>query len=224
MDIPLVRQNPKSDDRLRCCALMLFNYYGNRVSREEIWRRLHVYKKHSGLWGAYLCDLGKFATKKGFSSTIFLYDWHFWNQESADACQKSAKACVASLTDLKKEKVGWGDQKVITKEINYVNAGGKFIFDFPSLTTVDGFIQKNVPVIVNVWGQDVYKNHKENYIHSILVVGKVGNNYLVRDPYLAVEEIAKDHLDFMIKRNSGWMMVIEPKPDTSKLKQEVLKF
>src|SRR3972149_3448207 len=49
LNISLVRQEPKSDDCLRCCAQMIFSYFKDPISKDEIWKKLHVYKKHSGL-------------------------------------------------------------------------------------------------------------------------------------------------------------------------------
>jgi len=222
--IPLIRQDPKSDDCLRCCALMVVKFFGDKITRDEVWRKLHVYKKHSGLFGAYFSDLGRLALKKGYKAVIYHYDWHFWNIETVESLHKSTKSLLASLATLRKESKSFGVKREISKQLLYVKDGGKYIFEIPNLETIDGFLQKKIPVIISVWGQDFYKNPKEDYRHVIIVSGKDRDEYIIRDPYLALERINEQELDFALKRRGGWMMVIEPKLDTSKLKQGTLRF
>ena len=224
IDIPLIRQDSKSDDCLRCCVLMVFKYFGDKITKDEVWKKLHVYKKHSGLWGAYFTDLGKIAIKKGYQATIHHYDWHFWNNNTVDSNNKSTKSLISALKELKKDKKEFGTKKEISKQISYLKLGGLFKFELPNLKVIDSYLHKNTPVIISLWGQDIYKNPKEDYRHTIIIKGKDGDNYLINDSLFALEKIDKDHLDYATKRRGGWMMVIEPKPDTSKLKQEILKF
>ena len=95
MDIPplpvqLVRQDPSSDDCGRCCALMLLNFLDDKLSQEEVWHKLHVYKKHSGLFGSYLADIGSLVLSRGHHAVISHCDWHWWDKPTVAAVKKSS--------------------------------------------------------------------------------------------------------------------------------------
>ena len=221
-EIKLVRQSPKSDDCLRSCAQMIFNYYADPVTKEVIWKKLHVYKKHSGLTGGYLVDLGRLAIKLGHETIIYHYDWHWWDKNTFEAAKKSTKSLIKSLSDLKKEKSGWGDKRIISKEILYLKKGGKFKLQMPTLSLIDSFLQQKIPVILLVRAEDLYLSPKENYNHSIIVTSKKENLYLIKDSYFALEEIKDEDLLYSWIRGGGWMIVILPKLDKIQVLQEKL--
>src|SRR4030042_4617841 len=126
-EIKLIRQTPKSDDSLRCCAQMIFNFFGQSLKKELIWKKLHSYKKFSGLEGSFLTDLGLLAIKLGYKPIIYHFDWHWWDKKSFEANKKSNKALVSSLKELKKDKKSWADRKIIDKEIKFSGKDGKII-------------------------------------------------------------------------------------------------
>lgn len=215
--INLKRQDPSSNDCLRCCGLMVLNFLGDKISTEEIWNKLHVYKKHSGLLGCYLQDLGALAQKRGFVSTIYHGDWQWWDKPTVLAQTKGKTKLLAALKILKRNKKKWQDKKLVTKEIKYLQKGGSIIFQLPKLATIDFFLKKNLPSIIFINAADLYHDPKENYSHAILIVGKENNNYLIKDPYLAVEKISQEELQYAWSRNGGWMMVIRPKRKKNQL-------
>ena len=224
LEIPLIRQEPKSDDCLRCCALMVFKYFGGKTTKEEIWKKLHVYKKHSGLYGSYIQDLGRIALKMGFRPTIYHASWRWWNQETVKAASQTGKHLISTLKNLKKQKRKWSDKSVINKDILYTKAGGVFVFQLPKLTTVDFYLQKKIPVILLVRAEAFYKDPTENYTHAILVVGKNENKYFLKDPYLAYEDASEEELLYAWSQANGWMIAIEPGPSKNKILQEKLMF
>jgi ABC-type bacteriocin/lantibiotic exporter with double-glycine peptidase domain len=229
LSIPLVRQDPDSDDCLRACALMVFRYFKEPVTKEEVWKNLHVYKKHSGLRGGYLQDFGTYAMKKGFKPAIYHYDWSWWNKDAIDNSQKTNKSLISSLRNLKKEKTDWSDKKNIQKDIDFARKGGIFKTNLPNLFDLDSYLKQRIPVILSVKAEWFYKNPKENYSHSIVVVGKIGDDYILRDPYLAINRMNKLELEYSWVANGAWMLVIVPgkkkkKTISPKIKQTKLRF
>jgi uncharacterized protein YvpB len=216
ISIPLIRQDPGSDDCLRACAYMAFRYFGDDISKDEVWRKIHVYKKHSGLRGGYHQDLGVLALRKNYEATIFHYDYGWWNEDTAQASKKSDKMLISKLKGLKKEKSEWGDKLSIGKDIKFIKAGGKYNFQLPALKTIDEFLIKRVPVFLIVSEALFYHNPKLGYMHSILIVGKRSNNYIVRDPLYAVKQIEAEELLYCWSNARGWMMVIVPKEKKAK--------
>lgn len=210
LPVKLIRQDPSSDDCLRCCALMVFNYYSDPISKEQLWHQLHVYKKHSGLSGGYVQDLGKLALTKGYQSLIYHNDWQWWPKETGEAVKKSDLSLLTSLKLLLKKKKKWQDKKIVRKEIGFLKKGGKFSFELPKLAIIDNYLLREIPVIALVRGEELYQDPESNYSHAILVVGKRANIYLIRDPHWALEEIEADHLQYAWARQGGWLLAIYP--------------
>ncbi len=209
LSVPLVRQHPESDDCLRCCGLMVLRYFGVKISQQQLWKKLYVYKKGSGLLGGYMQDLGRIVQETGLKATIYHYDWSWWNKEMVKAVDKDSKALILALEKLKKTKTKPSDQKIIQKEIEFVKAGGRFRFEIPELNRIDKFLTRKVPVIITVRAEVLYHDPKENYNHAIVVVGKEKDNYLINDPYLPVKKVAAKELYVAWVRIGGWMLVIE---------------
>jgi len=190
---------------------MLLNFLGDDISQEEVWRKLHVYKKHSGLYGTYLSDVGSLALSRGHQATIIHNDWHWWDKQTMAAAGKGRSPTVKALRILKQKKKEWGDEKQIDKEIRFAKKGGAYQIQLPKLSAVDTYLQQNLPVILAVRSEELYHDPEETYTHFILVVGKKDNTYLIRDPYLAIEKIEGDELTYAWARQGGWMLVVHPK-------------
>ncbi len=199
---------------------MVFSYFKEPITKEEIWKRLHVYKKHSGLRGSYLWDLGRYAIKRDYKALIYHYDWHWWNKSVVEANTRSNKSLISALNSINKEKDDWAQKKEVIKDIRYVKSGGKYKFEIPKSDIIDDFLMKRIPVILNVRSEDYYKNPKENYAHSIVVIGKKADEYILRDPYLAVNKMKEDDLIYACIRTGGWMMILIPQPKKFKEKSQ----
>ncbi|MDO8498702.1 MAG: hypothetical protein Q7S44_02865 [bacterium] len=216
LKIPLIRQDPESDDCLRCCALMVFKYFGDSITKDEVWKKLHVYKKRSGILGAFYQDLGLMAIKKGYNPVIYHYDWSWWNNKVAQSSHDSKISLLKALEELDKVKQKWIDKKIIAKDMAYVRKGGQFKFELPQLKTMDFYLSRGVPVILSVKGTALYHDPTEgepdgDYDHAILAVGKKGKDYLLKDPYLGKDRISAEELYYSWNLSLGWMMVIKPK-------------
>jgi ABC-type bacteriocin/lantibiotic exporter with double-glycine peptidase domain len=217
MDIPplpvhLVRQNLANLNCLQSCALMVLQYFDVKISPDELRRKIHFYQKHSGLFGSFLTDLGRLAIKKNLTPFISHYDWQWWDQETAEVATKRPKQLIMQLKALGKSKTDWGERKIHTKEIQYLKAGGKFRFEKPQLSQIDFWLQKQLPVVLRVWAADFYHAPKENYANIIVVVGKRGADYLIRDPQLALKSIERDNLLVAWTRAGNWLMTLTPQP------------
>lgn len=209
LTIPLIKQHPKSDDCLRCCGLMVFRHLDNSVTKDWVWKNLHVYKKKSGLYGAFFTDLGIMALKRGYKVKIYHNDWHWWDEETGYATKRGKGKLIGALKKLTEKKDRKPDRKLLLKEIKFLDNGGKFIFKKPKMEMVDFYLKKKTPVILSVRGEDFYHSPKENYPHAILVIGKGNGTYILNDPFKNLKQIFEDDLYFSWVRTGGWMMMIE---------------
>ena len=211
LDIKLIRQRPGSDDCLRACGLMAFKYYNDQITKIFLWNKLHVYKKHSGLIGSYVQDLGIITLKRGYKSVIAHNDWQWWTQDVVDQVQKGPKGLKSSLSTLEKEKKEWSDKKIIKKEIKFSELGGKLKFEIPKLSTLDRLLISKIPIIIIVSSDDFYHQPIKGYCHTILIQGKTGDNYHILDPLYATSKISSDELLYAWSRAGGWRISFIPK-------------
>lgn len=226
LDLELIRQHPDSDDCLRACALMTLKYFNHPIKKETLWKKLHVYKKHSGLRGAYLQDFGRLAIFLGFSAKIYHYDWGWWDGETIQEIKNGKKSLIAALKRLRLKKENWSDKRNIDKDIEFVKAGGEFEFSIPKLDIIDTHLISRIPVILLVEGQFFYHQPQMKFRHSIVVVGKKSENYLIKDPLFAFDSINKDELFYSWSNAQGWMLTIFPSGQKVSLlvKQPKLRF
>lgn len=190
---------------------MMLNFLGDEISQEEVWRKLHVYQKHSGLHGSYLSDIGSLALSRGHQVTISHYDWHWWDKPTMVAAKKSPASLIKALRLLRQKKTEWSDKKIIDKEIRFVKKGGTHRVQLPHLSQIDAYLQQELPVLLAVRSEELYRDPEETYGHFILAVGKKDSTYVIRDPYLAIEEVDRGELSYAWARQGGWMVVVHPK-------------
>ena len=218
LSVPLVRQQSKSLDCLRCCASMVFAYFQDSITKDEIWRKLHVYKKHSGLYGSYSQDFGILAIKHDYQATIYHSDWGWWDKPTVAASKKSIPALVKALKTLIKNNYWkWPQKKVLKKQIRFIQAGGNYVFTPPSLPLIDNYLNKQIPVLLFLNSRDLYEDPSENSLHKVVIIGKQTNNYIIRDPYLALDTISGEQLLSAWTRGGGWMMVVTPLQEKSQM-------
>jgi len=210
LPIKLVRQDPGSDDCLRCCALMVLQYFDQKISKDEVWKKLHVYQKHSGLEGAFFTDLGKLALSKNYHASISHGDWHWWDKLTVEALRKTKSTFIKALKNLRQAKSDWAERKIINKEINFVRKGGKFHFSLPRLEIIDNLLNRKIPPILAVRAEDLYHDPKNNHTATIVVTGKENGKYFIKDPYWAVDGVSSEELYTAWVRNGGWLLAIEP--------------
>jgi len=221
-DIGLVRQSSSSDGCIKACTQMVLNYYEYRYKKKDIKGGIHTYKKHSGLLGTYLQDVGAYLLKKGFKPEITHYDWHWWGEDQKDAIEGGKKQLLKSLVDLQSEK-DWAEKRVVKKDIAFVEKGGNFKFTMPQLVNIDASLVKKIPVILLVNAEYFYHRPHTEINHAVLVIGKKGNDYIIRDPLYALDKINEDELYYAWAKSGGWMLTFPPK-EKKRSKQEQLGF
>jgi uncharacterized protein YvpB len=209
LPIKLLKQKRNSDDCLRCAFYMAMHYLDSKLTQKDVWERLRVYKKNSGLWGAYFVDAGVIAISEGFESKIYHSDWKWWDKKVVQATKGSKKSLLKALTDFRKTKKKQGHKLMIDKEIDFVKAGGKFISKIPSTKTIDAYLENRTPVIISVSGADLDENPKHDWLHAILIYGMDGDNYLIHDPYIGTRKENKEKVHYAWCKPGGWMLVIE---------------
>lgn len=195
LPVELVKQTSTSRNCLRCCTLMVCNYYKASTNQKEIWKNLPV----RGVNGVYFSEVGKYVLSLGLKVSIHHCEWSWWNKNIVEAASKGGKNLIKSFKQFKFPQ----------REIKFVEKGGRYVFKLPTLKTIDGYLEKKVPVIVALNASDLYHDPKRKSRHTILIIGKKNREYLINDPLGLISKIPEKELEFAWMRNSGYALIVE---------------
>jgi len=195
LKIPTKKQNKKS---LHCCIVclqMVMEYFGTKVSLEELLKQIKLYKNI----GTWLADEGKIALKYGFNTFFCYHNSYILDKDTENLSEKDINKLRKYLKDIKQKKYkepGF-KKREIRKNIEYIELGGKFSTKVPNLDLINRFLKRRVPVIVALSTNSLDGKPDKRSGHCIVIVGKEGNKYVINDPrleFLKPYKINKDKL------------------------------
>jgi len=195
LKIPTKKQNKKS---LHCCIVclqMVMEYFGTKVSLEELLKQIKLYKNI----GTWLADEGKIALKYGFNTFFCYHNSYILDKDTENLSEKDIDKLKKYLKDIKRKKYkepGF-KKREIRKNIEYIELGGKFSTKVPNLDLINRFLKRRVPVIVALSTNSLDGKPDKRSGHCIVIVGKEGNKYVINDPrleFLKPYKINKDKL------------------------------
>jgi len=195
LKIPTKKQKKKS---LHCCIVclqMVMEYFGTKVSLEELLKQIKLYKNI----GTWLADEGKIALKYGFNTFFCYHNSYILDKDTENLSEKDINKLRKYLKDIKQKKYkepGF-KKREIRKNIEYIELGGKFSTKVPNLDLINRFLKRRVPVIVALSTNSLDGKPDKRSGHCIVIVGKEGNKYVINDPrleFLKPYKINKDKL------------------------------
>ena len=195
LKIPTKKQKKKS---LHCCIVclqMVMEYFGTKVSLEELLKQIKLYKNI----GTWLADEGKIALKYGFNTFFCYHNSYILDKDTENLSEKDIDKLKKYLKDIKRKKYkepGF-KKREIRKNIEYIELGGKFSTKVPNLDLINRFLKRRVPVIVALSTNSLDGKPDKRSGHCIVIVGKEGNKYVINDPrleFLKPYKINKDKL------------------------------
>lgn len=182
LKFPTRKQKKKS---LHCCIVclqMIMEYFGKKVSLEELLKQIKVYKNI----GTWLADEGKVALKYGFDAFFCYHNSYILDRDTENLSEKDTDKLKKYLKDIKRKKCkepGF-KKREIRKNIEYIGLGGKFSTRVPSLDLINRFLEKRIPVIVALNTNSLDGKPDKRSGHCVVIIGKEGNNYIINDPRL----------------------------------------
>ena len=195
LKIPTKKQKKKS---LHCCIVclqMVMEYFGTKVSLEELLKQIKLYKNI----GTWLADEGKIALKYGFNTFFCYHNSYILDKDTENLSEKDINKLRKYLKDIKQKKYkepGF-KKREIRKNIEYIELGGKFSTKVPNLDLINRFLKKRIPVIVALNTNSLDGKPDKRSGHCIVIIGKEGNEYVINDPrleFLKPYKINKDKL------------------------------
>ncbi len=159
---------------------MVMEYFGDKVSFNELLKHVKVYKR----LGTWIADDGKIALKYGYKVFFSHHNSKLLNKETENLTEKDVNKLEKYLKEIKGGKYKKPSLKKgeIKKDIEFIQAGGKFSTKVPPLSTIDKYLKKKIPVIV-VLNNKSWKGEPDNESnHCVVVVGKEKNHYMINNP------------------------------------------
>jgi len=159
---------------------MVMEYFGKKVPLSELLKQIKVYEK----LGAYEADMGRIVLKYGFKAFFSHHNSWILNRATENLSEKDIKKLENYLKEIKKGKYKYPLRKAreIKKDIEYIKKGGKFSTKVPSLTLIDAYLKKKIPVIITFSNNSLRGEPDNKMGHCMVVTGKEGDNYIVNDP------------------------------------------
>ncbi|MBT3984899.1 hypothetical protein HOD38_03165 [archaeon] len=207
LDIPRILQGPSSCGH--SSLLQVLAYYGTKLELKEVVNEISSCEVDDLKLGASECELGLFAMKRDFKSTVISLDVRrfdaTWFDLSKEELKKKLELRSKFLHNLSPEdfKEGQGTQYLdnVTKYYSeYFEKDGKVKFLPISKELIKKYIDKKIPVIALVSSQLYFKkarkyNGKFDDIkgkptgHWIVVSGYTDKNFIITDP---ADDLEKD--------------------------------
>jgi len=207
LDIPRTLQGPSSCGH--SSLLQVLAYYGTNLELKEVVKEISNCEVDELKLGASECELGMFAIKRGFKSTVVSLDVRrfdaTWFELSSEELKKKLELRSEFLHKLSPEdiKEGQGTQYLdnVTKYYSeYLEKEGKVKFLPISKELIKKYIDNKIPVIALVSSQLYFKkarkyNGEFDDIkgkptgHWIVVSGYDENNFIITDP---ADDLEKD--------------------------------
>jgi len=186
---------------------MVFSYLGDIVSEKELSKDIKI---HS--FGSFATDLGLIALQRGYRAQIYVFHLPLLGS----LCLPFGSPI--KINDLQKIKITPKDKMTFESWKKYLGAGGKMYWDTPRISLVERWIDRKIPVIINVNTASLNKFWKNwDNGHYLVINGVKDASAYVLDP-----DMPKDNANYSIKKeillpawainarsSSGHMIVIE---------------
>ena len=177
LDIKIVQQNENHDCQVATMK-MVTEFNDDNVSYEELEELLASYKLETGMHSQGPATV---FLKLGYKVFFAHHDLELLQPEIESLTESNLKALEEFVEGL--EEGSYQKAKLLL-DIGFINFGGKYSTELPSLEDIDHHLSEGRPAVLSgVRNKGLHLDpSKGNGSHSILIIGKEGDNYLVNDP------------------------------------------
>lgn len=199
LKVPYIPQKNPKECAIACVAMIL-NYYKRKFAKEKFLKKLKVDK-----YGFSLSDIAKETIDSGYKIEFGFWDSDLIKKGFFDEfpIKPSELEQYAVKVDLNRTF------KTILKDILafFKKHPSSIKIEPVNLQKLDVFLNINVPIIIHV---DVlsYFDKTDDSIHSILIIGKENQKYIVLDPLLGKKILPANKLLKVWQNAGGYYLVI----------------
>ena len=182
LDVPQILQEKGSTNCQAVCVQMILHYYGDMVTIDEIMAGLEPYIVDGT--GMHSEGPPIWLKKRGYDVTFIAHDYDVIDRQIKDVTDKDVERLEAKLAKIT-ERADDRDQYRLEKLpllIELIKAGVSFDSKIPSLNVIDDLLSQKIPVKIGADARVLRTDPWKTGGHSVVVVGKDGDNYLLNDP------------------------------------------
>ena len=181
LNVPLIQQREGSYHCQVATTLMILEFLGEPLSYDELLQELDSYMLEGGMHSQ---GPALFFVQKGYKTLFAHHDLDMLDPSIENCTEKDVAKLESKLAELEvNEKNGYRIEK-LKLDIEFIKNGGMYSSKLPSLQLVDEFLEKGIPVVLSgVRNKGLHLNPiAGNGNHSIVIVGKEDDSYLINDP------------------------------------------
>jgi hypothetical protein len=156
------------------CLRSIFNYYGNTLSEEDIWKKNEFYSTSQGGILNPILSLGITALKFGFNVEYIGYNPIILNKDNKKTLEKSLKDKSKNYFDFGKYYVDIA--------LKFLKLGGKITIDKLNIDKIKKIIDQNKFALVEIKPAFIYNNSSLNMNHKVIIIGYNKTGFKILDP------------------------------------------
>jgi hypothetical protein len=179
LDIPKYLQQKNSTNCQAVCTQMVLHYYGDMLTMDEIMKGLRPYIIEQT--GMHSEGPAIWLAQRGYNVTYISHDLEVIDEGIQNITNKDVGKLRKRLAEISDSNRQYQREK-IELTIKAIEAGVTFSNEIPDLSLVDEMLSRKIPVRLGARASGLQANPGHQYNHSVLVVGKKGNDYMLNDP------------------------------------------
>ncbi len=207
---PIKQESP--NDCSITCMRMILDYYGLKISREEIFDFII---KATPDGGSFLSEIGRFAKSKGFAVDMHAYNLYLTEPEDSKLDKgEFLKKLVKELENSKRDKYY---DLMLESTIKAIRNGINYVIAKPTVEIIKKYLNKMIPVSVRLNYTALVGEQGDPFdSHDVILSGIKNNDFYLIDPYDASEKLFKqDDLMFAISQSkiisaSAYLLAVKP--------------
>lgn len=188
---PIKQVNP--DSCSIACLMMVLDYYGIRVSHEEI---MNFIIKATPGGGSFVTEIARFTKSKGLKVDCHAYNLYLTDPKDIELPKKKLlKKLEKELKDSKRDKYY---DLMLESTIKGIKEGVNYIIKKPNFSIMKSYLEKSIPLIVTVNYAALHNKQGDPFeSHDILLCGLEGDTIYFIDPeHAKIESIDSSNLMF----------------------------
>ena len=181
------------------CLHSVYDYYGDSVSLEQVITEVKSLKGG----GTLAVLLGNHALRRGYRATIYTYNLHVFDPTWFTGNISLAEKLRTQAKIKNGEKLSFATQGYL----EFLERGGKLLFEDLTLGLIRHFLKKSIPILTGLSSTYLYRSARENPDnnlddniagsptgHFVVLCGydKGKREVLVADPY-KMNPVSNDH-------------------------------
>lgn len=179
LDVPLIRQADSFDCSIASLQ-MIMRYWGDMVDYKVLIRDLSPWINEKEK--THIQGVGIYLAKRGYEVHLNYHDTNVIDKAIDGVTESDKTRLVEALKKIPDNDLTQFRRKKLSLDIEFIESGGTYNNEIPTLALIDSNLENKIPVIICVKLQIWKSNPDIKNNHSVVIVGKEGDEYIINDP------------------------------------------